>query len=45
VVETGNPVSRAISVTEWLSPVRIAVIRLTADLDGGSSWLGTALLH
>jgi hypothetical protein len=49
VVETGSPVSRAISVTEWLSPVRnverIAVILLTADLDGGSSWLGTALLH
>jgi hypothetical protein len=45
VVDTGNPVNRAISVTEWLPPVRkvdrIAVIRLTADRGGGFSWLGT----
>jgi hypothetical protein len=48
VVETGSPVIRAISVTEWLPPLRkverIAVIRLTADRDGGSSWLGNARL-
>ncbi len=49
VVDTGSPVSRAISVTEWLRPVRkverIAVILLTADRGGGSSWLGTTRLH
>ena len=43
VLEIGSPVMCAISVTEWLSPVRqvdrIAVILLATDRDGAGRYL------
>jgi hypothetical protein len=46
-VDTGSPVSRAISVTEWLPPHRkvdrIAVILLTIER-GGARWFGKTRL-